>query len=108
MATETIAVLSDSELKDGEMYVHFRNWPSVRSRVYRATFFTGRKSPSERKERSCSRELAIASMRRAHSVLSKLLGTEAILRMPPNRLPLNSYGAPLAKGVLTGDGRVVW
>jgi len=67
MATTTIAVLNESELKDGQMYV------SLRMVRYYSEFDmfhgkTGRKLHLGRKERSCFRGLVIRYMRQAHSV----------------------------------------
>ena len=82
MSTKTIEVLNAAELKDGEMYVHHPNNLFLRSHQ------------SHRKEVSFEDGKVLLSR-----LGDKIHATSAYC---------THYGAPLAKGVLTSDGRVVW
>jgi apoptosis-inducing factor 3 len=82
MSTKTIEVLNDAELKDGEMYVHHPNNLFLRSHQ------------SHRKEVNFEDGKVLLSR-----LGDKIHATSAYC---------THYGAPLAKGVLTSDGRVVW
>lgn len=82
MSTKTLAVLDDAELKDGQLYVH-----SVLT-------YLSHQWQSYRKEVSFEDGKVLLSR-----LGDKVHATSAYC---------THYGAPLAKGVLTSDGRVVW
>ena len=83
MSLTTVAVLPESELKDGQMFV-----PEAASIISSSHSFI-------RKEVAFGSEGKILLSRLG----DKVYATSAFC---------THYGAPLAKGVLAADGRVVW
>lgn len=84
MSAQSIAVLDASELKDGEMYVHIE----FTSLLFLTTW------PVHRKEVAFGDGKVLLS-----KLGDKVYATSAFC---------THYGAPLAKGILTADGRVIW
>lgn len=82
MSIKTVAVLKESELEDGQMFVNVDHLCSTLTLRYR-------------KEVTFEGEGRVLLSR----IGNKIHATSAFC---------THYGAPLAKGVLTSDGRVVW
>lgn len=88
MSIKTIAVLDESELKDGQMYIACIGV-----------------------DRDCQADCYLNVLSRkeiAFEESGKVLLSRLGDKVHATSAFCTHYGAPLAKGVLTSDGRVVW
>jgi nitrite reductase/ring-hydroxylating ferredoxin subunit len=92
VSTKTIPVCDADSLKDGEMSVALI--ADAISRCHRTTFLVPHTHPICRKEVDFGNGKVLLS-----KIGDKVHATSAYC---------THYGAPLAKGVLVADGRVVW